>query len=93
MIFLEVTEFPKDATLQSKYAIVRYQVLSALRMKFPETDGWNIHIVNTGKLISGILVHRVIEEKKKRFFKKKNSQKLNLNIFFVHFLKLIFQYL
>ena len=39
---LEVTEFPKDATLQSKYAIVRYQVLSALRMKFPETDGWNI---------------------------------------------------
>ena len=44
-------------------------------MKFPETDGWNIHVINTGKLISGILVHRVIEEKKKRFFKKKNSQK------------------
>lgn len=90
---LEVTEFPKDATLQSKYAIVRYQVLSALRMKFPETDGWNIHIVNTGKLISGILVHRVIEEKRKDSLKRKILKKLNLNIFFVHFLKLIFQYL
>lgn len=74
---LEVTEFPKDATLQSKYAVVRYQVLSALRIKFPETDGWNIHVVNTGKLVSGILVHREIEEKKKGFFKKKkNSQKI-----------------
>lgn len=70
---LDVTEFPKDVTLQSKYALVRYQVLSTLRMKFPETDGWSINIVNTGKLISGILVHRVVEEKKKGFFKKKKN--------------------
>lgn len=72
---LEVTEFPKDATLQSKYAVVRYQVLSALRMKFPETDGWNIHVVNTGKLVSGILVHRD-RRKEKGIFKRKKFSKI-----------------
>lgn len=68
---LAITEFPGDATLQTRYAIMRYQVLSALRTKFPVVDGWSIYVINTGKLISGILVTRTVEEKKKGFFKKR----------------------
>lgn len=67
---IEITEFPEGISIQSKFAILRYQVLSMLNTKFPETDGWVTAVINSGDLAIGIIKQRTIEKKKKRFLRK-----------------------
>lgn len=65
---LDVTEFPGWISIQSKFAIIRYQVLSALRTKFP---GWDMAIINSGDLSVGIVMYRTVQKKTKKFFKSR----------------------
>lgn len=66
---LDITEFPEGISIQSKFAIIRYQVLSHLKIKFPD---WEVAIINSGDLAVGIVLYRSVEKKKRGFLRKKS---------------------
>lgn len=65
---LDVTEFPEDMSIDDKYAIVRYQVLSTIRGLYPE---WELNVINLGDRILGIKISKQIREGK--FFSRKKK--------------------
>lgn len=74
---LYITEFPDNVSLEDKYAITRYQVLSVIRARYPEEEGWKVNMINLGDRILGIGIVREIRKKKNKFWKGKKEIESN----------------
>lgn len=65
---LVAAEIPENISIQSKFAAIRYKVLSALKIKFPD---WKITVINSGSLSVGIVLYR--EKKVRKGFLSRKS--------------------
>ena len=76
---LDITEFPKDASVLDKLAIARYQTIETLKINFPLNVGWKINIVQLCDKVFGISASRKTTIKK---FLKKNIT-TNMSRYFI----------